>query len=134
MAFVNILQIIYPVGSIYTSTNSTSPATLIGGTWTALTDGKFLRPSGSWNQTGGEETHTITVSEMPSHSHQVWSGYTNPTLTSALDALVYQAKLQNASYHMKGNGASNFIEASGNSKAHNNLPPYRTCYMWYRTA
>lgn len=57
----------FPVGTIFFSTNSTSPATIYGGSWTALTDSRFLRPSGSWGTTGGSST--ITVSNIPSHSH-----------------------------------------------------------------
>ena len=61
----------YPVGSIYMSVNSTSPATLFGGTWVRLKD-KFLLGAGDTytaGDTGGAATHTLTTSEMPSHSH-----------------------------------------------------------------
>lgn len=69
----------YPIGSIYMSTNATSPQTLFGGTWRALDQGRVLiganasHPAGS---TGGAETHAITTQEMPSHNH---SGSTNLT-------------------------------------------------------
>lgn len=69
----------YPIGSIYMSTNATSPQTLFGGTWQALDQGRVLiganasHPAGS---TGGAETHVITTQEMPSHNH---SGSTNST-------------------------------------------------------
>ena len=59
----------FPVGAIYQSTSSTSPASIYGGGWTPLTDGRFLRPQGSWNNLGGENEHKLTVAEMPSHSH-----------------------------------------------------------------
>lgn len=72
-AKVDVLQTVFPVGSIYTSYNiNTNPATLLGfGTWTAV-QGRFLLsassayPAGS---TGGAATHAITVAEMPAHSH-----------------------------------------------------------------
>lgn len=66
-----LFNAIYPVGSIYMSVNSTSPATLFGGTWERLKD-KFLLSAGdsySAGATGGEATHTLTESEMPSHTH-----------------------------------------------------------------
>lgn len=44
-------------------------ASIYGGGWTPLTDGRFLRPQGSWNNLGGENKHKLTVAEMPSHSH-----------------------------------------------------------------
>ena len=63
----HIVNLIYPVGSIYMSVNSTSPATLFGGTCTQLQN-RFLLGAGSSytaGATGGEATHTLTVSEMP---------------------------------------------------------------------
>ena len=71
---MNIIDMVYPVGSIYMSTASTSPATLFGGTWVALNQGRVLiganstYPAGS---TGGEATHKITVNELPAHNHAV---------------------------------------------------------------
>ena len=84
-----IVNLIYPVGSIYMSLNSTDPATLFGGTWTAI-EGRFLIGSSSSytaGTTGGSATinlahsHTtnagttgetaITVEQMPWHGHQV---------------------------------------------------------------
>lgn len=75
----------YPVGAIYMSTDSTSPATLYGGTWSQI-QGKFLAAcetngvsgEGALNltaaATGGATTHTLTTAQLPSHSH-------TPTLT-----------------------------------------------------
>ena len=68
---LNIVDLIYPVGSIYLSVVSTSPATLFGGTWEKLQD-RFLVGAGnsySIGATGGEATHTLTTSELPSHKH-----------------------------------------------------------------
>lgn len=66
-----IVNLIYPVGSIYMSINSTSPSTLFGGSWTRIQD-RFLLAAGSSysaGATGGEASHVLTTSEMPSHSH-----------------------------------------------------------------
>lgn len=115
----------FPVGAIYQSTNSTSPASIYGGEWTPLTDGRFLRPQGSWNNLGGENEHTLTVAEMPSHQHMSTdtgrtgnmgngAGYTAPVVNS-----------------YGGNAA--YTSWTGGSAAHNNIPAYRTCYCWYRT-
>ena len=62
---------IYPVGSIYLSVNATNPSNLFGGTWEQIKD-KFLLACGDTyvnGTTGGEETHTLTTNEMPSHNH-----------------------------------------------------------------
>lgn len=64
---------IYPIGAIYMSINSTDPGTLFGGTWERIKD-TFLLSAGdtySAGATGGEATHTLTVDEMPSHTHSI---------------------------------------------------------------
>lgn len=67
----SLVDIIYPVGSIYMSANNVNPATLIGGTWQAIS-GRFLLAAGgnySLGTTGGAATKTLTVENMPSHTH-----------------------------------------------------------------
>lgn len=61
----------FPVGSIYQSTSSTSPASFIGGTWERIKDRFLLAAGDSYTagNTGGEATHKLTTAEMPSHSH-----------------------------------------------------------------
>ena len=62
----------WPVGSIYTSTKPTDPGKLFGGTWEPIQD-TFLwcaGPKYAAGTTGGAETHTLTIDEMPAHSHQ----------------------------------------------------------------
>ena len=66
-----IINKIYPIGSIYISTNTTNPSEFLGGVWAQIKD-KFLLASGdiySNGSTGGEATHTLTIDEMPSHTH-----------------------------------------------------------------
>lgn len=72
-----LLDFVYPIGSIYMSVNNVSPHSFLGGTWEALDDGRVLiganssYPAGS---TGGEATHKLTTSEMPSHNHSGSTG------------------------------------------------------------
>ena len=68
---VSLLNLVYPVGSIYLSSNSTNPGTLFGGTWTQIKDRFILTAGNSYtvNSTGGAATVTLSVSNMPSHSH-----------------------------------------------------------------
>lgn len=72
-AKINVLQTVFPVGSIYTSYNvSTNPATLLGfGTWAAIQGRMLIGASSTYpaTSTGGAATHTLTVSELPSHTH-----------------------------------------------------------------
>lgn len=70
-----IANMIYPVGSIYMSVNSTDPSTLFGGTWERLKD-RFLLSAGdsySAGNTGGEATHKLVKDELPSHTHTLSS-------------------------------------------------------------
>ena len=82
----DIVDLIYPVGSIYISMNSTNPSTLFGGTWEAFGQGRVLIGAGTGNDgntslsfpagfTGGEYKHYLTTSEMPDHKHS-FSGTT----------------------------------------------------------
>ena len=63
----------YPVGAIYCSVVETNPHDLFGfGTWEYIEQGRVLLSQGdkySAGSTGGAETHTLTVAEMPSHKH-----------------------------------------------------------------
>jgi hypothetical protein len=73
-SFVNLMDIVYPVGTVFHSFSNVSPATRFGGTWEQITD-KFLYGSTSSGDTGGENTHTLTINEMPSHNHNSGSFY-----------------------------------------------------------
>ena len=68
--FNSLVDLVYPVGSIYMSVNDVSPSTLFGGTWEKL-ENSFLLGSGTYSLgiTGGEVTHTLTLNEMPTHTH-----------------------------------------------------------------
>ena len=81
------LNLVYPVGSIYWSSNNTNPGTLFGGTWTQIKD-RFILAAGDYysnGATGGAATVTLTVSNMPSHSHTIGgsTGNTQPTFTGS---------------------------------------------------
>ena len=67
----NFLNLVYPVGSIYWSSNNTNPGTLFGGTWTQIKDKFILAAGDSYTNgaIGGAATVTLTVSNMPSHKH-----------------------------------------------------------------
>ena len=68
----SLLNFIYPVGSLYWSSKSTNPSTLFGGTWVQIKD-RFVLACGdiytSVDATGGASTVTLSVDNMPSHSH-----------------------------------------------------------------
>ena len=117
----------FPVGAIYQSTSSTSPASIYGGGWTPLTDGRFLRPQGSWNNLGGENEHKLTVAEMPSHDHALRN--TGRTTNGPGNFGVVDPWSPGES-----NAHDHGTWYRGGDQPHNNVPAYRTCYCWYRTS
>ena len=116
----------YPVGSIYMSVNSTSPATLFGGTWQRIQD-RFLIAAGPTYKaggTGGEAEHVLTVNEMPSHRHtEIYNPASNGTFIRAGGAHVALAATKQT-----------YTGYSGGGQSHNNMPPYLSVYVWKRTA
>ena len=128
-----VLDNVYPVGSIYMNVNSTNPGTLFGGTWEQI-QGRFLLgmsssyPAGSQ---GGEATHQLTVSEIPSHQHRFGVGL----LGEVSDYLGGSPE----GYGIEpGNttttGTDYYTNLIGGDAAHNNMPPYLSVYIWKRTA
>lgn len=121
----------YPVGAIYMSEDSTSPASLFGGTWEQLKD-RFLLGAGNTyaaGTTGGEAETLLEINNMPEHRHIVPldSNGDNYVTTS------YEAK--GSGYWAPGNSVSAAETSSiGGSEAHNNMPPYLVVYMWKRVA
>jgi hypothetical protein len=63
-SFVNLLDIVYPIGSVYFSTNTTSPASTVGGTWTSVAADTFIC-SGTPLSTGGSNSKTLSADEIP---------------------------------------------------------------------
>lgn len=125
---IDIVGLIYPVGSIYMSVNSTSPSSLFGGTWEQLKD-RFLLGAGdtySNGSTGGEATHTLTINEMPSHKH---------TLNGGIGGIEDEGVTPQRGFLGTGRNIDpDNIGSTGGSNPHNNMPPYLVVYMWKRTA
>lgn len=129
---------IYPVGSIYMSTKSQSPAAagLSSGTWVQLKDtfllahGDTYTSSASDNPTqvnaeGGEATHTLTINEMPKHTHSYRVGWGSGG---------YDEVFRGGAPAATGVTNESVIGPTGGGKEHNNMPPYLVVYMWKRTA
>ena len=75
MAYVNLLEIVYPIGSIYISAVNTSPSTIVGGSWVQITGDACLMAS---NTTGNVGSKKISKEQMPKHSHKPYQ----PTSTN----------------------------------------------------
>lgn len=129
---IEVLKKAYPIGCIYVSTVSTNPSTLFGfGTWEAFGEGRVLvgkASSGTFATAGatmGEEAHTLTVAEMPSHSH---------TKTVIPKDNVWAAPNEGWNYsYTSGTTYQHSTDATGGGGSHNNIQPSIVVYMWKRT-
>ncbi len=149
----DIISKIYPVGSIYMSMSATNPATLFGvGTWARISQGRMLLGADDSTYkagaTGGEAAHTLSVNEMPAHSHGIstsgdhthnfyGSDNNNGPLTEGdgLDTEGNGHFTHNVRFTTSSAGShTHTISNSGGGAAHNNMPPYLVCYIWQRTA
>lgn len=135
MSKEQILDMFYPIGTIYQTTDTRfDPADTWGGTWERIKD-RFLLAAGdtyTGGSTGGEATHKLTTQELPSHQHEMivnnegsssswvptFDGYIIKTDCVTQSKKNYQAKLAQ-------NGA-------GLDQAHNNMPPYLVVCTWKR--
>lgn len=144
----SIFDIIYPVGSIYQTMNSSfNPNTAFGGTWSRIkgrvlvgvdeNDSSFKSPK----LTGGEKAHKLTKDEIARHDHEFLSGSHSIRWGSQAGGNVFLSGPPMAA----GNTSKNelvtkhdvWIKTDFNATselAHNNLQPYMTCYIWQRTA
>lgn len=125
--FVNLLDIIYPVGSIYITTSSISPATSIGGTWTQIKDGACIA---AYEDTSGYTgSKTISISQMPRHNHPLvnnlgcgWEANGNTG-----DRLCYGR-------YNSGRILREFGDSSMQGGGEDYIPYSYACKVWVRTA
>lgn len=120
-----LIDLFYPVGSIYVAYNHTNPGTLfLGTTWVRM-ENTFLwgcDASGTIGQTGGAKEVTLTVNQIPSHSHgSVYSQHASGTKDKAW-------------YSTSGTSVAYGAVETGGGAAHNNMPPYTQVSIWRRTA
>jgi hypothetical protein len=122
------LDMIYPIGAIYISSINVNPEALFGGKWAKLENVFLLGASATYPEgtTGGETTHTLTVNEMPSHTHQQVVASVNSE-----GANTYNMDYTTWGYGTTANQGA-YTNATGGSQAHNNMPPYLAVHMWKR--
>lgn len=135
----SIIDLIYPVGSIYMSVNSADPGTLFGGTWERIQD-KFLLASG--NAYGAGTTGGSAKATLPSHTHtvgsggyQLWGAKIGAGSTESGNKISGDAKYYAAA---TGGSTSNYkwlesVDSKGVSDVSQaNMPPYLSVYVWKR--
>ncbi|EAX96115.1 hypothetical protein TVAG_446150 [Trichomonas vaginalis G3] len=141
-----ILQTLYPVGSLYTSMNSTNPATVLGfGTWQQIVD-KFLYCANSSKQTGGSKK--IKEANLPAHTHTGTTNFSGDHIHSLRDHPLYNSDYKagndvlSPSYNNSAKKTFRPTEPGGNhshtfttnptGSGEDYMPPFMTVYAWYR--
>ena len=128
-----LLDMFYPVGSIFITTVNTNPSSYMGGSWVRFGNGQTLvgvnESDGDFNsvqKTGGSKSHTIDYGNLPPRTGlQVnWKG----GITSYSEWK--SGNLAKGTWIM----SNAYDTQSPFSKAISNLQPYITVYMWRRTA
>ena len=153
-----VINEIYPVGSIYMSTTDDTKEKVqekFGGTWEKYAQGRTLIGEGTGtdsnglvqtftnNSTGGEYTHKLTISEMPSHTHPhsehiVDGDYGYVPAGSHIASFVHALSSndsRNGVFTDRGPTAvvdTGLIRQNGGSESHNNIEPYIVTYMYKR--
>ena len=149
----DFLNFIYPIGSIYISTNNTNPKTLFGGTWVQIKDTFLLAAGNTYaaGSTGGKAKVSLAVENLPAHSH---TGKTNLDGTHIHYSTAYGWMIDGVGNTRSAvaEGSSGFgadikigsggsehqhgftTDTTGSGTAVENMPPYVAVYVWKRTA
>lgn len=114
----------FPVGYIYITTSSTSPAGTFGGTWERIKD-KFLLAAGNTYTAGGTGGSADAVVVEHRHLQSV-----SPSSGSDSGVATWQA----TTLYSGGNALAAHTSYEGVNGAGKNLPPYLVVYVWKRTA
>lgn len=119
----------YPVGSCYFSTVNTSPATIVGGTWAAMTGG-MLGLAGSIGvasaaNNGG--SRKISIEQMPSHTHNLYNGYGDNVAGIQVLYWINRPSLGSTAWL-----SSTFTQSTGGGADY--IPAHTSVYGWRRTA
>lgn len=139
-----IFDTLYPVGCIYQSTVSTSPAELFGvGTWEQLKD-RFLLAAGDTytaGDMGGEAEHILTREELPTITGEVafQSNGNTQGIIAGTGGVFSRGQISDGGFRpnnavSESGNARTFTMSFGNSQSHNNMPPYLSIYMWKRVS
>ena len=147
--FVNLMDVIYPIGSIYLSTVATSPAASIGGTWTKIENCTLAAGGNVYGKPDYyASSDMITTLEIPDHQHEVvaWNSAsatyspcafwkTNAGGGNIWQMLSYGNPADSTGWNLCTKGIRR-IDADGNliaeQKAH--IPYHYSLYVWKRTA
>lgn len=145
-----LVDLIYPVGSVYISFNDKAdPSVLFGGTWERINN-RFLWAAdaeGTMGVTGGEKETTLSASELPKFAGTLnmranTQDSNNVDVIADTGANMSLKKNDYVWWGILNAGGDNSqiknwqlsFDNGGQGKAHNNMPPFIQVAMWKRTA
>lgn len=132
-----LLDNVFNVGYVWVSYTSTSPASVIGGSWTAIT-GRFPYFNAGTG-IGGSNSHTLTADQLADHRHQIGLDQDAYYTVSADSGYTvhksgeYFSDSGNATWAWSG-GLGDMSGTWASGQAHNNMPAYQTLYAWRRVS
>lgn len=138
MAWVNLLDVIYPVGSIYWSTLTASPAETIGGSWSQFT-GTYLKCEASPGTTGGTLEHSHTLSSKGGACIDVGANSSFSAIIVAHKPGAVQFTPQYKRYWNASGGTASedfktTVALTGETDSTGLQPPFTTVCAWKRIA
>lgn len=130
---------LFPVGAYYITENATTPASLFGGEWVQVKSkfllGASVQDGYPLGTEGGEKTHTLTTAEMPQHSHKPHQfTWILPYGGNSGQNVISGGNQGNANVFNVDEDQNRYTGTAGGNQPHNNMPPYRSVFIWRRTA
>ncbi len=156
-----VINEIYPVGSIYMSTEDDTIEKVqskFGGIWEKYSQGRTIIGEGTGTDSnglvqtftngsmGGEYTHTLNISEMPSHTHtqnphfhrvgfdngKSRIGLNSGSVDSDISMYIGSYAYGGRAYTMITDAVTATNNNTGGNSSHNNVEPYTVTYMYKR--
>ena len=161
--FHRLINLIYPIGSLYFSTSPVNPSTYLGGYWIRYAEGKTIFGASDTDTdftnegTGGSKVTAYAVGGPNGHTHKTGSDNYERFLITSYDKAADKGI---TGLRTSGNDTGNwivpaieqtrenrfattettefniheYVEGYGSVFTANNLPPYISCYIWMRVA
>ena len=131
----DLIDTLFPVGMILSFDTDINPNEFYSGTWERI-KGRFIwgiDDGETAGATGGEKEHTLTINEMPTHSHEP-DGWVQVMSPGANTGSYGAVGTKTGSYRDHKDKQGYSTSSVGGGQAHNNMPPYYGAYVWRRIA
>lgn len=135
-SWIDYNLVIYPIGAVYISYTSTSPASQFGGTWTPIT-GRFPYFNAGTG-TGGANSHTHSEGSLVAligavdnrREYVAYRAVPPPSGTPAYNI----GTIATGGYEGTWSNINHVTDIMGDTGSSSTMPAYQTFYAWRRTA